>query len=81
MIQRSAIEIYLAGIDGSDISNFVATDSRVPGTDRSNGVVTDRVVRVASRNFVTDCLTEDVSRYVVDEALNSHSSPCAYSPL
>lgn len=42
MIQRSAVEIYLAGIDGTNISNIVATSTPIPGTDRSNEVGADR---------------------------------------
>ena len=38
-------------------------------------------VRVASRNFVTDCLTEDVTREVIDEALYSLLTPYPHSLL
>ena len=38
-------------------------------------------VRVASRNLVTGCLTKDVTRHFVDEALDGLSSPSAHSPL
>jgi hypothetical protein len=37
--------------------------------------------RVASRNFVTGCLTEDVTRKVIDEALDSVWTPYPHSLL
>ena len=39
------------------------------------------VCRVASRNFVTGCLTKDVTRYLTDEALNGLLPPHPHSLL
>ena len=40
-----------------------------------------KLCRVASRNFVTGCLTKDVTRYLTDEALNGLLPPHAHSLL
>jgi len=37
--------------------------------------------RVASRNFVTSCLTKNVTRQVIDQALDSLLTPYPYSLL
>jgi hypothetical protein len=43
MMQRSAVEIYLAEIDGTDIGCIDATSPTIPGADRSNAVGADGV--------------------------------------
>jgi hypothetical protein len=48
---------------------------------RTAQLVAQQEVRVASRNFVTGCLTKDVTRYFPDQALNSLSPPHPYSLL
>ena len=43
MIQRSAVEIYLAEIDGTDISCIDATSPAIPGAEHFNEVGADGV--------------------------------------
>lgn len=49
------------------------------GRERAPDATT--LLSVASRNFVTGCLTKDVTRYLTDEALNGLLPPHAHSLL
>jgi hypothetical protein len=72
---RGQIQQWLQDLLEAEVSEFLG---RAKSQRRAD---LEQPCRVASRNFVTGCLTKDVTRHCTHESLNGFSPPHSHSPL